>query len=592
MSERTGEVETSAQPSVERLWALFEAGLALAGELELDAVLRRIVELACEVIGAQYGALGVLDEAGRGLSNFVYQGIGEAEAERIGSLPVGRGLLGAVIDEARPIRLEDLRDDPRSSGFPEHHPPMHAFLGVPVVSKGRVFGNLYLTEKAGGEPFDEEDERLAVALAAQAGVAVENARLYAEARENEEEATRRLGEIRSVQEVGRAVLTELDPDRVLQMVAERARELVGGDAAALSMLEDSATFRISVAVGEGGRGAVGATFPVGSSLSGRTLESGEPSLVDDVMAHPEGYYPIARTLGAHAAMFAPLYDRGRAVGVLGVTHRSPGRFGARDLDVLRSFANLASLALRNARLVAEEREKREIEAQLAGIRVREEMREELLRRVIQAQEDERRRIARDLHDSAGQSMASILLGLKVASHEGSLPEVRARLEGLRRIASEATGELRRLALELRPTVLDDLGLEEAVERYVTDFEARSGIAVDLDVEPDARLHPDLETVVYRVLQEALNNVAKHAGAETVRVQMRRRGGWARLRVRDDGAGFDPEGLESSGLGLQGMEERAGLVGGRVAVRSVPGEGTTVDLEVPVGDEDEADGSEG
>lgn len=589
MSDRTGGVGASAQTSVERVWTLFEAGIALTGELDLDAVLRRIVELACEVIGARYGALGVLDEAGTGLSNFVYQGISEAEAERIGSLPVGRGLLGAVIDEARPIRLEDLQDDPRSFGFPEHHPPMHAFLGVPVVSKGRVFGNLYLTEKAGGEPFEEEDERLAVALAAQAGVAVENARLYAEARESEEEATRRLGEIRSVQEVGRAVLTELDPDRVLQMVAERAQELVGADAVVLSMLEDPETFRISVAVGEGAAAAAGATFPVGDSLSGQTLRSGEPVRVDDITTDPGGYQPIARTVGARAAMFAPLYDRDRAVGVLGIAHPSPGWFRDRDLDVLRSFANLASLALRNARLVAEEREKREIETELAGVRVREEMREELLRRVIQAQEDERKRVARDLHDSAGQSMASILLGLKVASQEESLPEVRARLDDLRRIAADAAGELRRLALELRPTVLDDLGLEEALERYASDFEARTGIRVGLDVELGGRLHPDLETVVYRVLQEALTNVAKHAGAETVRVQIRQRAGWARLRVRDDGVGFDRDALGSAGLGLRGMEERAGLVGGHLSVGSVPGEGTTVDLEVPVA-EDDPDGA--
>lgn len=588
MSEREG-AEEGTQPTVERLWALFEAGIALTSELDLDAVLARIVELACEVIGARYGALGVLDEAGTGLSNFVYQGISEAEAERIGPLPVGRGLLGAVIEEAEPIRLEHLQDDPRSSGFPDHHPEMRSFLGVPVVSKGRVFGNLYLTEKRGGAPFDEEDERLAVALAAQAGVAVENARLYAEARENEEEATRRLGEVRSVQEVGRALLIELDPDRVLQMVAERAKELVGAASVVLSMLQDSATtFRISVAVGEGAAAAAGATFPVGDSLSGQTLRSGEPVRVDDITTDPGGYQPIARTVGARAAMFAPLYDRGRAVGVLGVAHPSPGWFRDRDLDVLRSFANLASLALRNARLVAEEREKREMEAELAGVRVREEMREELLRRVIHAQEDERKRIARDLHDSAGQSMASILLGLKVVSQEESLSKVRERLDDLRRIASEAAGELRRLALELRPTVLDDLGLEEAVERLLSDFEARAGMRVSLDVELGGRLSPELETIVYRVLQEALNNVAKHSGAERVRVQLRRRGGWARLRVRDDGLGFDPEGSEAVGLGLRGMEERAGLVGGRLSIRSAPGEGTTVDLEVPVA-EDDTDG---
>ncbi len=411
-----------ATPEKQRLWSLVEAGIALSGEVDLDALLRKIVRIACRISGARYGALGVLKEDGREIERFVFHGISKKDAERIGKWPQGRGLLGALMTgtDPRPIRLESIREDRRSVGFPKHHPKMQTFLGVPVKTKSGVFGNLYLTEKRSGQPFSEEDERLVVALAGFAGIAIENARLLREAREKEAEARSRLEERLYVQEVGAALLGELDPVRVLRTIAHRARRLAKADTACVVMLEDEDTLVMKVVVGRGSRAVRGVRFPVAGSKSGSAIKTGKPAAVDDLYAEPKAYSPIVKALEARSGMFVPLFDSDKPVGVLAVTHRQPRRFGDRELDILTSFANLGSLALRNARLIASERWRAEAEAELAEVRAKEAMRGELLRRVILAQEEERRRVSRDLHDSVGQALAAILLGLKVVEQQPTL----------------------------------------------------------------------------------------------------------------------------------------------------------------------------
>lgn len=564
-----------------RLWALVDAGIFLSGELNLDAVLHRIVETACRVIGCRYGALGVIDETGTGLSNFVFHGLTEAERERIGELPIGRGLLGALIEHPRPIRLHDLTKDPRSVGFPNNHPPMRSFLGVPILARGLVFGNLYLTEKEGGEDFTEHDERLATVLAGQAGVAVENARLYELTKASEAAARQRLKEIESVHEVGKALLEEIDPARVLRMVAMRARELVGATLVTIAMFDERGTFRVRVAVGERAGEAEGMEYSLKGTASGRAMGTGEIQLVGDAAKYPEPRGAIAERINIHSVIVAPLFDRNEAVGVLRVVHSEAGHFSDDDVYAVKPFADLASLALRNARLITAERERAHAESELAEARVREQMRAETLRKVLGAQEDERRRIARELHDSFGQALASILLGLKVIEQERTLPEAHARIADLREVAASAAGDVRRIAFELRPTALDDMGLEVALARYARDVEDRTGVRVDLSVTlGEGRLHPDVETVVYRVAQEALTNAIKSADPAKITVALNELGGTVRLIVSDDGRGFDPEGVEGRGLGLLGMSERASLVGGRLEVRSAPGRGTAVELDVP------------
>lgn len=389
---------------------LLSAALELAGPHDRDAVLQRIVEGAASVADSRYAALGVYDDAGQ-LATFVHHGFDEATVAAIGHYPQGRGLLGEVIIADRPVRLDDLGSDPSSCGFPEGHPAMGTFLGVPIVRAGRRYGNLYVTEKVGGAPFDETDESLVVALAAFAAGAIET--------------------------------TEL-------------------------------------------------------------------------------------------------------------------------------VASEASRAAAEERVLA---------------------RRDLLGHIIAAQETERARVSRDLHDDIGQALTSVLLGVRLV--EGSLcdPDVdvddaRRRLADLRELVADSIRRTRELAFELRPTVLDDIGLETALQRLKEDLTARTGQHIELDTAallPDERLPAEIETVIYRVVQEALTNVVRHANASTASVTLTPRDGHIRVFIEDDGAGYDPvDQPDRPHLGIEGMLQRAELVEGSLSITSTLGEGTVVLLEVARG----------
>jgi signal transduction histidine kinase len=241
------------------------------------------------------------------------------------------------------------------------------------------------------------------------------------------------------------------------------------------------------------------------------------------------------------------------------------------------------MALRNARSVATERDHAQMEIDLQEARLREQMRVDTLHAVMRAQEDERARIARDLHDSAGQALASILLSLKLAEQTDSITEVHKRLADLRQLTSATASEVRRIAMELRPSVLDDIGLVAALDRYVTDLQERTGILLERTIQLSGkRLSPEIETVIYRVLQEALTNALRSAQPTRIDIELEELGDVVRLVVRDDGRGFDPEAVEGGGLGLLGMRERASLVDGKLSILSAPGSGTTIELEIPIG----------
>ena len=582
MSEPTRTPESAMTDTyAHRLRLLVDAGIFVSRELHLDDVLDRIVQTAATVIGSRYAALGVIDEAGSGLSKFVFTGLSAFDKEHIGKLPVGRGLLGALIADPQPICLPDLSKDPRSVGFPPNHPPMKTFLGVPVHARGKVFGNLYLTEKNGGEHFTDEDERLAVVLAGQAGVAIENARLYEEAERNEAAARRRQHALELVHEVGSAVVGELDASRILRLVAQRARTLVGADGASISLRDElSDELVIRVAAGPRAGAVEGVRYPREGSLTGMVLESLEPVMVDDSASDPRVNLPLAQVAEARSAVCAPLIESGEAIGVLSAYSSEMSRFDAEDLFVIKSFADLASIALQNAKGVEVLRERAQLEAELAESQLRETMRTQTLQAVIRAQEEERSRIARELHDSFGQQMTGILLGLKVIEEEGSLDEVRSIVARLRDLTAAAAADVRRIAFELRPSVLDDLGLGPALERYADDVKQRTKIGMRVDLVLGARLPADVETVVYRITQEAVTNAAKYAVPDSIAISVSSTDGDVRLTVADDGRGFDLEEAQTRGLGLLGMQERAELVGGKLAIRTAPGEGSTVELYVP------------
>ena len=380
----------SATPPSQRDQALIEAGMILASELSLDAVLQHIVELAVEITGARYGALGVLTPDHRAIEEFITVGVTAEERAAIGDPPVGHGVLGILIEEAGPLRIPDIGKDPRSVGFPAHHPPMRSFLGAPVMARGTVFGNIYLTEKQHAPEFSEPDQEALVVLASQAGIAIENARLYQE--------------------------------------AQRAQR----DLARLELLE------------------------------------------------------------------------------------------------------------------------------------------------------ERERIAKELHDGVIQSLFAVGMGLQGAAAAAEDAQVARRLEGAVDEIDRAIRDLRNYIFGLRPGILADRHLGQALQQLAQEFQAKTEVVMIIDVDPAvasalASKAPD----VVQLTHEALSNVGRHAGATTCRISLRRTGDDAVLEIDDDGAGFDTT-SRRSGMGLANLESRVvGGLGGSLTIESIKGQGTTVRALIPM-----------
>jgi two-component system, NarL family, sensor histidine kinase DevS len=539
-------------PSDSRLRALVETGVALASELSIDGLLQRLVEAAAALTGARYAALGVIDPSGSGLERFLTTGIDPATRAGIGEEPHGKGILGVLINDAVPLRLHDLTQDPRSVGFPPNHPRMRTFLGVPILLRGTSYGNLYLTEKDDEQDFTEEDEELLTLLAAQAAVAIENARLY-------EAATGWSRQLESLNEVGNALATETDLERLLDLVARRLAELLDARLVTVLLPVGRDGLRFAAVAGEGGEALLGQSISRSSSKSGRVLARGHSERVDSVLDDPDVDPEATRLIGARTGLWVPLLARGQAIGIL-AAHDKLGhevRFSDHDLRLAETFAARAAVAVDLSERTARE----------------------ALRRVVEAQELERRRLARELHDETGQALTSILLSLKALEERLEGDDARTAAHDVRELVVSTLQDVRRLAVELRPTALDDFGLVAALERLTQSFSEQTGIAVDFEAALAERLPEEVETALYRTVQECLTNVVKHARAGRVSVLLRRRNGSVAAVVEDDGAGFDPALGREGGFGLVGMRERLALLGGRLEIES--GErGTTVAAEVP------------
>jgi signal transduction histidine kinase len=536
----------------ERTRALVEAGIALSSELSLEAVLQKLVETAASLTGARYAALGVLDPSGQHLERFLTTGMDEATRAAIGELPTGRGILGVLIRDPTPLRLHDLSEDPRSVGFPPGHPPMRSFLGVPLALRGVAYGRLYLTEKEGGD-FTQEDEDAVLLLASQAAVAIENARLY-------ESATRWAAQLESLNEVMSALVGEFDLGRLLQLVADNLRALI--DARTVTIARPSVDrLRIEAASGGSVDEYVGMELPARSKTM-RVLERQRSERVDSVLDDPEIDQEAARRLEMTTALYVPIVVRGEAIGVIGA-HDKEGpdpRFTHEDLRVAEIFAARAAVAIDLSRRVARD----------------------ALQRVVTAQELERRRLARELHDETGQALTSILLGLGMIEEAAISDRTKQAVDDVRDLVRSTLQDVRQLAVELRPKALDDFGLVAALERLTESFREQTGIGVEfVPALPGGRLPPEIETALYRIVQESLTNVVKHARASSVSVVLTRKDDSVSVIVEDDGIGFEPARTRDGGLGLVGMRERVGLLGGRLTVESRPGAGTTFVAEVPL-----------
>ena len=544
----------------EALRRLLQVGRSLVAHLDLERILAELLEVATEVTGARYAAIGVLDERRSGLERFITRGVDEAAHTAIGDLPRGRGVLGVLIEEPRPLRLDDVGEHPQSYGFPAGHPVMRTFLGVPIRIRDEAWGNLYLTEKDTGEPFSPADETAVVVLADWASVAIENARLYEDVqarREGLEQAVRRL---EATTAVARALGTETELDRVLELIVKRARALVEARSIVL-LLAEGDDLVVAARAGQVDSRAVGTRIPCASSAMGEVLRTRRAERLDDVPARMALDDQRLGVVGAETGMLVPLVYRGESLGVLGAFDRLGDRdpaFGDDDEALLGAFAASAATAVATAKTVAAER----------------------LQESLHAAERERRRWARELHDETLQGLAGLRVMLASGLRSGDPEKLEAVVrEAVDQVAHEVES-LRTLITELRPAALDELGLAPAIESLTRRLGAVEGLETDVELElGPGRFGEDVETTAYRLIQEALSNVAKHARATSVRVRARRAGEVIEIQVADDGEGFDT-GARGDGFGLVGMRERVALVGGRVDVSSSP-QGTIVRATVPV-----------
>ncbi len=523
-----------------RLRGLLSATRAIASDLSLPALLQRVTQSACDLVGARYGALGVLGPD-RELAEFITVGVDQATIEAIGPLPRGKGILGLLISDPRPLRLGALAEHPQSVGFPEHHPPMKSFLGVPIRVGDQIFGNLYLTEKIQQSAFTAEDEELLTALASAAGVAIDNARLY-------EMEQRRQHWQRAAADISRELLAgDTDP---LPMITRRAREVGEADfAAVLLQVAGADDLVVAAADGSGAAELLGRVIPIDKSLAGKALLDGRDLVVSDAHATGENY-----TAGADVAdgpaLLVRLPDTGEGMpGVLGLSRvRGAAAFSSDEQDMIEGFADYASVALKLAHA------------------------QDARRRLLLL--EDRDRIARDLHDHVIQRLFAAGLGLTGLASRTSDPEIRQRL-------TQYTDQLDDTIQAIRQTIFAlqrhrETGVQARVLEIARDATGALGFAPDLRFEGplDAMIDSELIDHISAVVRESLANAARHADATKVSATLSVADGRTLvITITDDGKGIgDPDHI--SGLG--NMRSRAEQLGGSFTIESPvpPGPGGT------------------
>jgi signal transduction histidine kinase len=542
------EVQDRVEQIVEgrdRLDGLVEAMLVVTSGLELDETLRTIVHTAIDLVDAQYGAVGVRGHEHE-LVEFIYEGIDEEMREQIGHLPEGRGVLGVLIDDPKPIRLDNISKHAASVGFPPNHPPMRTFLGVPVRIRDEVFGNLYLTEKAGGQPFSEDDEVLVQALAAAAGIAIENARLY-------EQSKIRQSWIEATRDIGTELLAGTDPARVFRLIADESRALSGAEGTLVAVpadpelpADETTELTVVATAGDGPATALEA-IPIAGTSIGEAFVQRTPGRFDSMDLAP-GCDPAA----TGPALVLPLRATDSVAGVL-VALRSAGAqpFTADQLDMMATFADQAALAWQ---LATTQRQMRELSILT-----------------------DRDRIARDLHDHVIQRLFAVGLALQGTIPRARSPEVQQRL-------SDSVDDLQEVIQEIRTAIFDLHGarsgttrlrqrLDEAIAQFAgSEMRTTVQFSGPLSVV-DAALADHAEAVV----REALSNAVRHSNATTLAINLAVEDELC-IEVVDNGQGM-PDDI--TGSGLANLGQRAADVGGTFAVESMPGSGTRLKWCAPL-----------
>jgi signal transduction histidine kinase len=520
----------------DRLDGLVEAMLVVTSGLELDETLRTIVHTAIELVDARYGALGVRGHDHE-LVEFIYEGIDEAMREQIGHLPEGRGVLGVLIDDPKPIRLDNISRHAASVGFPPNHPPMRTFLGVPVRIRDEVFGNLYLTEKTGGLPFSEDDEVLVQALAAAAGIAIDNARLY-------EKSKTRQSWIEATRDIGTELLSGTDPARVFRLVADESRTLSGAELTLVAVPVDPDVpasevdeLVITAMSGDGPTTAV-QSIPVQGTLIGEAFLQRIPGRFDDFELAP------GETAVTGPALVLPLRATDAVAGVL-VALRAVGArpFNNEQLDMMAAFADQAALAWQ---LASTQRQMRELSILT-----------------------DRDRIARDLHDHVIQRLFAVGLALQGTIPRARIPEVRERL-------TDCVDDLQDVIQEIRTAIFDLHGsssgvtrLRQRLDEAVAQFAASDLRTTVQYVGPLSVIDAALADHAEAVVREAVSNAVRHAGASTLTLNVTV-GDDLCINVVDDGKGIPSD---ITGSGLTNLRQRAEEIGGSFTVERVSSGGT-------------------
>ncbi|HME47347.1 GAF domain-containing sensor histidine kinase [Mycobacterium sp.] len=549
---RLRELLTEVQDRVEqivrgrdRLDGLVEAMLVVTSGLDLDLTLRTIVHTAIELVDAQYGALGVRGHDHE-LVEFIYEGFDEETRERIGPLPEGRGVLGVLIDAPHPIRLDNIDDHPASVGFPPNHPPMRTFLGVPVRIRDEVYGNLYLTEKATGQPFSEDDEVLVQALAAAAGIAIDNARLY-------EESRTRQSWIEATRDIGTELLAGADPATVFQLIAGEALKLTGADVVLVAVPVDtevpvSEVSELLIVEAAGGTGVtmVAQSIPVAGTPIGQAFVERTPLRIDDI------HLTVAALRNPGPALVLPLRTTETVAGVV-VALREKGAhpFGEEQLDIMAGFTDQAALAWQ---LATTQRRVRELDVLT-----------------------DRDRIARDLHDHVIQRLFAVGLAL-----QGTIP--RARSAEVQQRLSDTVDDLQAVIGEIRTAIFDLHGASSGVTRLrqrldeaVAQFAGSQLRTTVQFVGPLSVVDAALADHAEAVVREAVSNAVRHAAATTLTVNVKVEDDLI-IEVIDNGKGVP---ADVTGSGLTNLRNRAQEVGGALTIEPMPTAGTLLRWSAPL-----------
>jgi signal transduction histidine kinase len=542
---------TQIRATRDRVQQLLQGVLAVSGGLELDQVLSTIIGTATELVDAQYGALGVIDSGGEHLERFVTVGLTQQEIDAIGPFPTGMGLLGQLIRHPVPLRLADIAAHEASFGFPDNHPPMRTFLGVPIRVRDKVYGNLYLTEKRGGAQFDADDETLLTTLAAAAGVAIDNARLYDDAQSRQRWMT-------ATAELTRGLLSGTDARNVLAVLVERVRDMAGAELVMVSLPDAAADhLTVQVAAGPGGERVRGDSVPIAGSEAGLVFAAGVGRAIVDGEWDDRALW---KELGLGPAYIAPLGTAGKVRGVLVAAKR----FGALPFDtgVMHMLTEVGGQAA-----VALELANRRSDADLLALYA------------------DRDRIGRDLHDLAIQRLFATGMTLQSVLKITDKPAVRERV-------TKAVSELDDTIKVIRSTIFalsehgrpdEDPGLRARVLQVCQDSSTVLGFTpavrftgpVDFEVTDEAAEH------ALAVSREALSNVARHAQASRADVDVATVDGFLVLRVADNGVGMPEDGVRRSGLG--NIADRAAALGGEFTVGPAEGGGTVLTWRVPLDD---------